>query len=463
MTPQPQPNLIVVLADQLRACSVGYSGEEPVLTPHLDRLAQESAVFSTAVSPTPVCTPYRGSLITGRTALSLGLVLNDIPLATTETSIAQVLQSAGYDTAYIGKWHLNGPDRRASVPPGPARQGFEYWAAANFDHNYDRSIYFAGDSPEPRTWPGYDAEAQTTLAIDYLRRREIGKPFCLFLSWGPPHHPYRTVPRKYLDLYDPDAIRARPNCPQVPRQDLWGYYAQTSFLDDQIGRLVATIDELALRDETILVFTSDHGDMHGSHGVYKKQWPWDESIKVPFVLRFPRRVKAGVRFDFPISVIDVMPTLLGLMDVSVPGTVEGVDLSRWMTTTRNAPPGAVLLMNPCPFSIGDPRGEDQVPAYKGMRMEYRGVRTDRHTYVRTIDKPWLLYDNHDDPYQLRNLIENPGSRPLADALEEQMRILLDRIGDRFLPKEQYYQQLGLRLDHRGKLQGIVENPYDRLG
>ena len=146
-----KPNVMVVFADQLRACSVGYAGEEPVLTPHLDRLARESAVFSTAVSPTPVCTPYRGSLLTGRSALSLGLVLNDIPLSTTERSIAHTLAGEGYDTAYIGKWHLNGPDRRAWVPPGAARQGFEYWAAANFDHNYDRSIYFLGDSPEPRT------------------------------------------------------------------------------------------------------------------------------------------------------------------------------------------------------------------------------------------------------------------------------------------------------------------------
>ena len=130
-----KPNVLVVFADQLRACSVGYAGEEPVITPNLDRLARQSAVFSTAVSPAPVCTPYRGSLITGRTSLSLGLVLNDIPLATTETSIAHVLKAAGYSTAYIGKWHLNGANRPAWVPPGAARQGFDYWAAANFDHN----------------------------------------------------------------------------------------------------------------------------------------------------------------------------------------------------------------------------------------------------------------------------------------------------------------------------------------
>jgi arylsulfatase A-like enzyme len=461
--PSLRPNILIVLADQLRACSVGYAGEEPVITPHLDRLARESAMFRTGVSPMPVCTPYRGALLTGRTPLSLGLVLNDIPLATTETSLGHATARAGYDTAYIGKWHLNGGNRPAWVPPGPARQGFDFWAAANFDHNYDRSIYFAGDSPEPRQWEGYDAESQTTMAIDYMKGHSREKPFCMVLSWGPPHHPYRTVARNYLDLYDAQSIPARANCPEPPRDDLWGYYAQTTFLDDQLARLVAAIDEIGIADDTILVFTSDHGDMHGSHGVYKKQWPWDESIKVPFVLRYPRRVKAGSVFDFPVSAIDVMPTLLGLAGLPVPGSCEGVDLSPFVTGKRSDAPEGVLLMNPCPFSIGDPRGADQVPSYQGMRMEYRGVRTSRCTYARTIDRPWLLYDNAQDPFQLRNLVDDPAHRVLAQEMEERMQALMAHIGDEFLPKESYYERFGIELDHRGKVKGIVENPYDRLG
>lgn len=458
-----KPNILLLLADQLRACSVGYAGEEPVITPHLDRLARESAVLATAVSPTPVCTPYRGSLLTGRTALSLGLVLNDIPLRTDEVSLAHAVAAAGYETAYIGKWHLNGPDRLAWVPPGPARQGFGTWAAANFDHNYDRSIYFSGSSSVPRQWPGYDAEAQTTTALDFIEQRASDRPFCLVLSWGPPHHPYRTVPQRYLDMYDPERLPARPNCPAPPTQDLWGYYAQTTFLDDQVGRVVAALERLGLAEDTIVLFTSDHGDMHGSHGVYKKQWPWDESIKVPLVVRYPRRVPGGRRHDFPISAIDIMPTLLGLAGVPIPDRVEGVDASPFLCGSSATPPGAVLLMNPCPFSIGDPRGADQVPSFEGMRMEYRGVRTSRHTYVRTIDRPWLLYDNVEDPCQLRNLVDEPGSQGVARDLEARMQALMDGIGDRFEPKEAYYRKFDVQLDHRGKVRGIVENPYDRLG
>jgi hypothetical protein len=324
-------------------------------------------------------------------------------------------------------------------------------------------VYFVGDSPEPRVWEGYDAESQTTLAIEYLMKRSSEKPFCLVLSWGPPHHPYRTVPQKYLDLYDPDALVPRPNCPDIPRKDLWGYYAQTTLLDDQLARLAAALDDAKLAEDTILVFSSDHGDMHGSHGVFKKQWPWDESVKVPFVLRYPRRVEAGSRFDFPLSAIDIMPTVLGLAGVPVPDRVEGMDLSPFLTGERDDAPDGVLLMNPCPFSIGDPRGPDQVPSFQGMRMEYRGIRTSRHTYVRTIDRPWLLYDNVEDPFQMRNLIDEPASRGLAVKLEREMQALMARIGDEFLPKEDYYRKFDIRLDHRGKVQGIVENPYDRAG
>ena len=459
-----RPNVLLVLADQLRACSVGYAGEEPVLTPHLDRLAAESANCRIGVSPMPVCTPYRGALLTGRTPLSLGLVLNDIPLSTQEVSIAHAFGKGGYDTGYIGKWHLNGPDRPAWVPPGAARQGFDFWAGANFDHNYDHSVYFFGDSPEPRTWPGYDAESQTTMAIDYMRERAAGdKPFLLVLSWGPPHHPYRTVGKSYLDLYDPGAIPTRPNCPELPRDDVWGYYAQTSFLDDQMARLVGSLDELGIAEDTIVVFTSDHGDMHGSHGVFKKQWPWDEAIKIPFLVRYPRRVPGATQHDYPVSAIDVMPTLLGLAGLPVPGRCEGVDLSACLRGESEDAPDAVLLMNPCPFSIGDPRGPDQVPSFQGMRMEYRGVRTRRYTYARTIDRPWLLYDNVEDPYQLHNRIDDPAFTKVAARLEAQMQQLMARIGDRFEPKETYYERFNIQLDHRGKVKGIVENPYNRLG
>ena len=462
MSKTSNPSIIFVFADQLRACSMGYAGEEHVITPNFDKFAREASYFKTSVSTYPICTPYRGSLLTGRTPTSTGLVLNDIPLSTDEVSIAHACEAAGYQTAYIGKWHLDGPDRKAWIPPGPRRQGFDYWAAANFDHNYDRSIYYE-DTDAPKVWQGYDADDQTSRTIDYLKNRDPSKPFCLFLSWGPPHHPYRIVDEKYLNLYNPENITPRPNCPEAPKEDLWGYYAQTTFLDEQFGRLVNAIDSLGLKDNTIVAFSSDHGDMHGSHGHYKKQWPWDECIRTPFLLRYPAAVKPGSVFEFPISAIDVMPTLLGLAQVEIPDTVQGVDLSPYIRGQKGDPPESVLFMNPCTFEIGDDRGPDQYPTYNGRQLQYRGIRTSRYTYVRTIEGPWLLYDNAQDHYQMNNLINQPDMKSVQERLEVMLQKHLEHTDDDIRPNEAYYEIFDLNIDHRGKLKAIVENPYDRKG
>ena len=459
---QRKPNVLFVLADQLRGCSVGYAGEEAVRTPNIDAFAESGTICTNAISMFPVCGPHRGSLITGRTPTTTGLVINDIPLKTNEVSIAHCFKASGYDTAYIGKWHLDGPNRPGPVPPGPRRQGFEYWMGANFEHNYNRSYYTDNDGLL-QVWPGWDAEAQTTHTIDYLRKRDSENPFCLFLSWGPPHHPYRLVPQEYMDMYDPDTIEGRPNCPDVPRDDLWGYYAQTTFLDDQFQRLLDTINDIGIEDETIIVFTSDHGDMHGSHGVYKKQWPWSEALKVPFVVRYPNIVPQGAILDAPLSVIDIMPTLLGLAGVPIPDTVEGVDLSAVIQGEPAKVPESVLIMNPCPFSIGDKRGYDQYPDYQGMRLEYRGIITTRYTYVHTIDQPWLLFDNINDPYQINNLIDDPAQAEIRARLDGLMRQHMVAINDEMLPRHHYYERFGIDLDHRGKIVDLVENMYDRVG
>lgn len=456
-----KPNILFVFADQLRASSVGYAGEEQVKTPHIDEFARKNSYFKTAVSMMPVCGPYRACLVTGRTPTSTGQIINDIPLQQDEVSIGRVYKQANYDTAYVGKWHLNGPNRPGPVLPSQ-RHGWDYWMGANFEHNYSRSRFTDNDGNE-KTWKGFDAESQTDDVINYLKNRDSENPFCMFLSWGPPHHPYREAPQDYLDRYDPKTIQGRPNCPDVPGDDLWGYYAQTTFLDDQFARLLATLDELELSDNTIVVFTSDHGDMHGSHGVYKKQWPWNESICVPFAIRYPGVIPDNQRLEFPISVIDIFPTLLGLSGIEIPDVIEGVDLSPFIIGADTGAPESVLIMNPCPFSVGDPRSPDQVPDYLGRRMEYRGVITDRYTYVHTIDGPWLLYDNLIDPYQMTNLVDQPEHTDLRARMEKLMRAHMAEIGDEILTKEEYYKKFDLQLDDRGKLAAIVENMYDRAG
>ena len=202
-----QPNLLFILTDQWRAQAVGYAGDPNLKTPNIDRLASQSANFVNAVSGMPVCCPYRASLLTGRRPLTHGVFMNDVPLRTKETSIAEVLAKEGYSTGWIGKWHLDAQGRSSFTPP-ERRQGFQYWKALECSHNYNNSLYY-DDSPEKKTWEGYDSIPQARDAQQYVRDHADNpdKPFALFLSWGTPHAPYNTAPKKYRDMFDPASMK----------------------------------------------------------------------------------------------------------------------------------------------------------------------------------------------------------------------------------------------------------------
>jgi len=438
------PNVVFVLVDQWRKQAAGYAGDPNVQTPHLDKLAVESVNFSNAVSGCPVCCPYRASLMTGQYPLTHGVFLNDLCLEPKGMTLAQAYAQAGYDTAYIGKWHLDGHGRASYIPPR-RRHGFDYWKALECTHNYNRSFYFAADSKTRLTWSGYDARAQTDDARDYIRTHaSSNKPFFIVLSFGPPHNPYQTAPAKYRKMYDGARIKLRDNVPprfqRGARRDLAGYYAHISALDVCVGDLLATIKQAGLAENTIFVFTSDHGDMLGSQGMTRKQKPWDESIMVPFLLRCPPAlgVKARV-IDMPINTPDIMPTLLGLSGIKVPRGVQGADYSPVLTGRVEPSNDAALITCPSPF------GE----WYRGKGREYRGVRTRRYTYVRDLKGPWLLYDNRTDPHQLKNLAGKPEYADLQKRLDRMLGDKLKKTGDEFLPGTKYIQERGYKVSARG--------------
>ncbi len=193
----------------------------------------------------------------------------------------------------------------------------------NCTHDYFHSIYYR-DTPEPLYWNGYDAEEQDhrrNRLYSVPRQEDAFRPRPLL---GPPHNPYRKVPQRYLDMVPEGRMEVRPNCPHPSRENLRGYYAHVSSLDDQLGRLWKALDENGLMENTIFCFTSDHGDMLGSQNVQTKQHPWDESILVPFVLTAPDQSEPGMRIIKPFNVVDILPTLLGLAEVAVPATVVSI-------------------------------------------------------------------------------------------------------------------------------------------
>lgn len=435
------PNIVYLFADQLRASAMGYTGNPDVRTPNIDRLADESLNLRNAVAVAPVCTPYRAALLTGRYPTSTGMFLNDLYLPAEELTMAEIFAEAGYTTGYIGKWHLDGHGRAAYIPP-ERRQGWQFWKAAECDHDNYQSHYFTGVSDDRQHWEGYDAFAQTRAAQEYIRAQaDDGRPFVLMVSYGPPHPASKPAPEEFRALYPEDRIEPPPNVPDEKlaeaRRVLHHYYAHCTALDRCVGDLLKTLDETGLSDNTIFVFTSDHGGMLWSHGLRQnwKQVPWSESALVPLLLRFPAlHGKKAREIDTPLNTTDILPTLLGLTGVDVPGTVEGEDLSPLLRNEREQPDRAALYMSVAPFvGQGDP---------------YRAIRTSRHTYVRGLEGPWLLFDDLEDPYQMDNRIDKPEHAALRQELDKRLQTELDRIGDDFRKPEQYLNQWGYQVDEQ---------------
>jgi arylsulfatase A-like enzyme len=448
--PVRRPNVLLVLADEWRAQATGYNGDTNVRAPVVDRLATQSVNFENAASGCAVCCPYRASLLTGQYPLTHGVFINDVELKPKGPTLAETFRDAGYRTGFIGKWHVYGsPDgkygRRLAYIPPEKRLGFDYWKACECTHDYNHSLYYDGNDPTPRYWPGYDAIAQTEDACRFIETHAgAGDPFLLELSLGPPHFPYATAPERYQAMFRGREIQFRSNVPEDRRQEaagiLRGYYAHMAAVDDCLGRLLETLDRAGAAADTIVVFTSDHGDMMLSQGLTTKLYPWDESIRVPFLLRYPRRFGVrGRRVPTPINAPDIMPTLLGLCGLRIPGSVEGTDWSK-LTAPRDA---AAFLSLPVPIT----------EARRYGIAEYRGLRSERYTYVRSVRGPWLLYDNLSDPYQMNNLCGKTEQRGLQAKFDRALDDALRRRKDEFLPASEYVRRAGV--GHYGEVNVAV--------
>lgn len=453
------PNVVFVFADEWRAQGTGYNGDANCETPVLDELAGRSIDVTHAVSGCSVCCPYRASLMTGQYPLTHGVYINDVELSPDCHSIARAFGGAGYDTAYIGKWHIYGsPDgkygRRKAVVPREFQLGFDYWKGFECTHDYNDSHYFFNDDPTLQKWEGYDAFAQSRDAAEYIRdKAKEEHPFFMMLSWGPPHFPLHTAPEEYRKRYEERPIELRPNVPPEFRdkatEDLRGYYAHIAAIDDCLAIVTDAIREAGIEEETILVVTSDHGDMRSCQGVETKLFPWDESIRVPFLLRWPGlHGGQGRKLALPVDAPDIMPTLLGLCDLPIPESVEGRDWSPFFRQEEEATGGeAALLTMPAEFTELN---------RNGMKA-YRGLRTGRYTYVRRLDGPWLLYDNETDPYQMKNRINDPEFADLQEELEGLLQSRLEEVGDEFLDGWAYLERDGLT--HYREVKGECKKPW----
>ncbi len=454
---EKKPNLIYVFADQLRYFSVGYAGDERALTPNIDALCKESTDLCQAVSGHPVCAPYRASLLTGKYTTSTGMVINEIRMNTNHHTFADVLNENGYETAYIGKWHMYAAElghhydpKNSYIPKGRDRLGFDgYFAGYNFRHEYGvGTAYYHLDSPEKIYYDKYEPDAQVDMAVEQLERLSAGdKPFALFLSIGTPHDPWvpENVPAKYLERFKDMEFALPENYlpDNDPHADDWAklsqqerseltewmrvYYAMVANLDDNIGRLTAEIKRLGLEENSILVFTSDHGELFGAHGRRAKNIFYDEAVRVPFLVRWKGQLAANVKRDFVFNTVDIMPSFLNLMGLPVPAEVEGSDLSACIQGSADTEEGALMMCTGPTAVFGDGN-------------EWRALRTKKYTYaVFKSDGQELLFDDEADPYQMNNLIGNPDYAELAAKLKAEMYEKMNQIGDTF-ENNSYYEK-----------------------
>jgi arylsulfatase A-like enzyme len=414
-----RPNVLIVMPDQMRGMALGCMENPDVKTPNLDRLASQGLLLRRMFANTPVCCPARANILTGTYAHKNGMVANDLRLRESKTTIAEILGEQGYRTGYVGKWHLDGGPRLPGfIPPGPRRQGFQFWAANECSHQHFRPTYFR-DTDTPVTDDRFEPEVWTDRAIEFLQQKDDA-PFFLMVSMGPPHDPY-GAPERYEALYDPAKLAMRPNwvaeTTNSGREQIARYYAAITAIDDQVGRLLKALDDSGQADDTIVFFLSDHGDMLGSHGKYLKRKPWEESIRVPGIVRYPAKIKPGRISDVLFTHVDMAPSLLTLCGVPVPGEMQGTDLSGVLLGKDETGPDSAY------FQIFVPFAGDESP------LPWRGVRTANAMYARTEKGPWLLYDLDADPYEQTNLVDDTAHAALRDQMDALVVSWMTRVGD----------------------------------
>ncbi len=421
-------NVIWIFGDQHRGQALGCAGDPNLATPNLDRLAADGVHFTEAVAGFPLCCPYRGSLITSRYPHKC-VPGHEYPLDPELPTVASAFSEAGYHTAYFGKWHLAGwkeRDGRAAmyIVPPEQRGGFDTWVGYdNNNRQWDCWVHGGvGDEAFHRRLDGYETDALTDMLIDYLRRRASAGPesggFFAALSVQPPHDPY-VAPRRWMSRHTPGRVELRPNVPDVAwvreqaRRELAGYYAQIENIDWNVGRILDALHETGLAEDTLMVFFSDHGDQHGSHGQFRKMSPYEEAIRIPMIVapaRADYRFRTG-RCDVPVNHVDMAPTTLGLCGIETPEWMTGTDYSGHFLRGVEAagpPRDSAYLQSVIPTGHGN-----------SVDRPWRGVVTrDGWKYAVLPGQPFMMFNLNDDPYEQVNLAFNSRFRTERKRLQD---------------------------------------------
>lgn len=411
------PDVFWVLTTQWRGQAVGWAGDPNVRTPHLDRIGAAGVVVAQAVANHPFGPFSRAGILTGRSTIEAGVRDYFDPLPADQSTVAAAFGSAGYTTAWFGKWHL-GKKLRDQPPVGEAqarivtepdrRGGFDWWEG--FEGGFlNRDPWLHGSGwREPVRMPGYQPDVLVDRLCSYLDRRTDRNPVFAVLSLEPPHPPYGEFPSSVIPPR-PGDLALRPNVTRGDaleariRKELSAYYGQIEAVDHALGRLH---EHLARSDRPrLFLFTSVHGDMHGSQGVLRKGWPYEESIRVPLLFHGSGLLDPGMRTDGVFGLNNLASTSLGLAGVKTSQGVGGEDLSSWIRGSESGPEAVSISMPSVP------------PFPPNCSRAWNGIRTvDRMAVWNEDRSPWLAYDLKADPDQLHPVVDGSLHREFASRI-----------------------------------------------
>jgi arylsulfatase A-like enzyme len=434
-----KPNLVIVHTDEHHFNTLGCYGGKIVKTPHVDWLAEHGALCTSFYATTPVCSPSRASFVSGRYPQNTPVVTNNISLDDGIVSFAEILKRQGYATGYAGKWHLDG---NGKPQWGPKRRfGFEdnrfmfnrgHWKKMEDTPDGPR---VAARTPQGRPTYGVDGADEESFTTDWLTDKMIGfieahkdDPFCYMVSLPDPHGPNSVRPpydTMYADVKVPIPATLRKTAEQTPawaatakgvtetslQRIMPAYYGMVKCIDDNLGKVLDTLRENELLDNTIVVFTADHGDLCGEHGRLNKGVPYEGSAKIPFVIYYPEKIQPGTVVQQALSCVDFLPTVLNLMEVKTAGKEEGRDASALFA-------GAVP---PQWNDIAFVRGTSGAGWLCAVTDDYKLV------YAPQGD-PWL-FDLKQDPDELTNFFQHPDYQEIVERLTKELADYCQRHND----------------------------------
>jgi arylsulfatase A-like enzyme len=436
-----RPNIIFILVDDLRWDALSCMGHPVAKTPNIDRIAKEGVLFRNFFVSIPLCSPSRSSFLTGQYVHTTGVVNNGDHSALSHQLVTfpKLLHDAGYATAYVGKWHMGTDDS--------PRPGFDRWVSFKGQGAYEKpNINMDGKASKVE---GYMTDILNGHALDFVKQ-EHKQPFVLYLAHKAVHGPF-TPAERHKNLYADAKLPLTPNhqdtlegkpalTREVPeaqsadatpkkkrvvkkaakqngaptghenamRQQLRALAA----IDEGVGQLLKALEESKQLDNTMVIFTSDNGFFWGEHGLGDKRWAYEESIRDPLLVRYPKLIQAGTTRDQMVLNIDIAPTLLDLAGAPVPKSVQGRSLLPLFKDAKTPWRSSIL-------SEYFQEGQNRTP-------DWQAARTDRWKYIHypTLDGMDELYDLKADPYEMKNLIKDGDAQPALKKMTAELAKML---------------------------------------